>query len=316
LLFVTGAILIAIAPASVARADPTCAEINAQLDQKWIELEPLIEQYNGVHEKYLNNLKSQAKLSKQLNPLQLQVDLAMSRVGAIATQLYKGGSASAINAVLSSGSPTQLSEQLATLDQLARVQRDQIAKTIAAQQKLSGDKTKLQASAQDLAAQDKQLGAQKNKIEAEQQAFIDLRLKACGVDPNGNSLRIGASCPAVTTGYAKGLIAAAYACNQIGKPYKWAAAGPSSFDCSGLTMKAWAAAGVSLAHYTVTQKQQTRRISRTDLQPGDLVFFFSDIHHMGLYVGNGLMVHAPRTGDFVRMQYIDNLPINSFGRPG
>lgn len=311
-----GAVLIAIAPASVARADPTCSEINAQLDDKWAELEPLIEQYNGVHEKYVANLKNQATLSKQLNPLQLQVDLAMSRVGAIATQLYKGGGASAINAVLSSGSPTQLSEQLATLDQMARVQRDQIAKVIAAQQKLSGDKNKLLASAQDLAAQDKELGSQKNKIEAEQQKFIDLRLKACGVDPNGNNLRIGPSCPAVSTGYSKGQIAAAYACNQIGKPYKWAAAGPDRFDCSGLTMMAWKAAGVTLAHYTVTQKSQTKRISRADLQPGDLVFFFSDVHHMGLYVGNGLMVHAPQTGDFVRMQYIDNLPINSFGRPG
>jgi cell wall-associated NlpC family hydrolase len=305
-----------IAPASTARAEPTCTEINKQLDAVWEQLEPLIENYNGVHEQYMTNLAKQKRLSKQLNPLQLQVDLAMSRVGAIAAQLYKGGNASAFNAILASGSPTQLTDQLATLEVLARVQRDQISKTLAAQEKLSGDRSKLVTSGKDLAAQDRKLAQQKSEIEAKQNSMISLRLKSCGVDPNGNSLRIGPSCPATSDGSSQGRIAAAFACNQIGKPYVWAAAGPNSYDCSGLTMRAWEAAGVQLAHYTVTQKSQTLRISRSSLQPGDLVFFFSDVHHMGLYVGNGLMVHAPRTGDYVRMAYIDSLPINSFGRPG
>jgi cell wall-associated NlpC family hydrolase len=82
-------------------------------------------------------------------------------------------------------------------------------------------------------------------------------------------------------------------------------------------MAAWAAAGVSLAHYTVTQRSQTRRISATELQPGDLVFYGSDLHHVALYVGGGWVVHAPKPGDKVRMAQMGQIgSINSYGRPG
>jgi cell wall-associated NlpC family hydrolase len=82
-------------------------------------------------------------------------------------------------------------------------------------------------------------------------------------------------------------------------------------------MAAWAAAGVSLAHYTVTQHSQTRRISASELQPGDLVFYGSDLHHVALYVGGGWVVHAPKPGDKVRMAQMGQIgSINSYGRPG
>ena len=103
----------------------------------------------------------------------------------------------------------------------------------------------------------------------------------------------------------------AFAQAQIGKPYEWGAAGPGTWDCSGLTMKAWAQAGVYLSHYTGYQWGETSRVALGDLRPGDLVFFGSDgpsSHHVGLYVGNGTMIDAPHTGADV--QY-DN--IYSFG---
>jgi cell wall-associated NlpC family hydrolase len=94
--------------------------------------------------------------------------------------------------------------------------------------------------------------------------------------------------------------AVAEAQRQLGKPYEWGAAGPDSFDCSGLTMWAWRAAGVSLPHYSGAQYQQTTHIPLDQLQPGDLVFFYSDLSHVGIYVGNGQMIHAPHSGDVVR----------------
>jgi cell wall-associated NlpC family hydrolase len=96
-------------------------------------------------------------------------------------------------------------------------------------------------------------------------------------------------------------IALAYARAQLGKPYLWGGAGPNSYDCSGLTMMAWGAAGVALDHYAPDQYAATRRIAIADLEPGDLVFYGSpsNVYHVGLYVGGGVMIQAPATGQVV-----------------
>ncbi len=108
--------------------------------------------------------------------------------------------------------------------------------------------------------------------------------------------------------------AIAEAQRQLGKPYEWGAAGPDSFDCSGLTMWAWRAGGKSLPHSTYAQWDATSRVAISDLQPGDLVFFGSDLHHMGLYVGNGQMIEAPHTGANVRYASIYRSDLYGAGR--
>ncbi|CAB4857699.1 MAG: hypothetical protein F2793_00215 [Actinobacteria bacterium] len=104
-------------------------------------------------------------------------------------------------------------------------------------------------------------------------------------------------------GYSGGGRAAAavrYALAQVGDRYVAAATGPSSFDCSGLTMSAWRQAGISLPHYSYSQYRATRRIPLSQAQPGDLVFYFGgSVHHVGMYIGNGKMVHAANPGDGV-----------------
>jgi cell wall-associated NlpC family hydrolase len=120
--------------------------------------------------------------------------------------------------------------------------------------------------------------------------------------------------PAPSSGAAAAL---AYARAQLGKPYEWAAAGPSSFDCSGLTMRAWQAGGVSLPHLAAGQYANTAHIPIADLQPGDLVFFGSDLHHVGIYVGGGEMIHAPQTGQVVQYSNIFWPDLQPYGgRPG
>jgi len=96
-------------------------------------------------------------------------------------------------------------------------------------------------------------------------------------------------------------IAVQTALAQVGKPYVYGAAGPDSFDCSGLTMYAYAAAGISLPHYTGAQYGVGRHVAESDLQPGDLVFFGPNLGHMGMYIGNGQIVHAPHSGDVVKV---------------
>jgi cell wall-associated NlpC family hydrolase len=107
----------------------------------------------------------------------------------------------------------------------------------------------------------------------------------------------------------------AFARAQIGKPYVWGASGPSSYDCSGLTQAAWKAAGVDLPRTTWDQVKVGTRVETKDLIPGDLVFFYDDISHVGIYIGDGKMIHAPKPGTNVREESIFYMPIYGSVRP-
>ncbi|MET8681604.1 NlpC/P60 family protein [Streptomyces sp. NPDC004647] len=131
----------------------------------------------------------------------------------------------------------------------------------------------------------------------------------------------GTSTPGSGTGADSGTYATkaakalAFARAQIGKPYVWGATGPNSYDCSGLTQGAWKAAGVSLPRTTWDQVKVGSRIATEDLKPGDLVFFYDDISHVGLYIGDGQMIHAPKPGANVRTEAITFMPIYGSVRP-
>ncbi|WP_447037910.1 NlpC/P60 family protein [Streptomyces sp. DSM 118878] len=102
---------------------------------------------------------------------------------------------------------------------------------------------------------------------------------------------------------------------QIGKPYVWGATGPDSYDCSGLTQDAWKAAGISLPRTTWDQVKVGTTVKTADAKPGDLVFFYDDISHVGIYIGGGKMIHAPKPGANVRVESIYYMPIHSVVRP-
>ncbi|MFI1222757.1 MULTISPECIES: NlpC/P60 family protein [unclassified Streptomyces] len=106
-----------------------------------------------------------------------------------------------------------------------------------------------------------------------------------------------------------------FARSQIGKPYVWGASGPASYDCSGLTQAAWREAGVDLPRTTWDQVKVGTRVATADLQPGDLVFFYDDISHVGIYKGDGMMIHAPKPGANVREESIYYMPIYGSVRP-
>ncbi|WP_052849788.1 C40 family peptidase [Streptomyces avicenniae] len=110
--------------------------------------------------------------------------------------------------------------------------------------------------------------------------------------------------------------AIAFAETQLGKPYVMGGTGPNSWDCSGLTQAAWRAAGVELPRVTWDQVNAGTSVPRDQLRPGDLVFFYADISHVGLYIGDGMMIHAPKPGAYVRYESIDYMPFHSARRPG
>jgi cell wall-associated NlpC family hydrolase len=179
-----------------------------------------------------------------------------------------------------------------------------------------------QATAQDAAAAAKatydKVAAQQADLKkqvAEYQAVYDQlsaaeKRAAAGASPDhvSRSDRAAAapSGPVVASSQAA-QIAVDTAMAQRGKPYVWAASGPGSFDCSGLTAYAYHAAGIDLPHSSALQSKMGKAVSRADLQPGDLVFFYSPVSHVGIYIGNGQMVHAPTTGDVVKVANLDSM---------
>jgi cell wall-associated NlpC family hydrolase len=131
---------------------------------------------------------------------------------------------------------------------------------------------------------------------SQQAASRPASTRSGGGSSSGGSVDPG---PAPSSNHDVGAVIAA-AKAQLGKPYSWGAAGPNSFDCSGLTLWAWRAGGVSLPHYTGAQYGATRHVSISDLQPGDLVFY-NGMNHVGLYIGGGQIIHAPHSGDVVKI---------------
>ncbi|MEU8653189.1 NlpC/P60 family protein [Streptomyces sp. NPDC048737] len=177
----------------------------------------------------------------------------------------------------------------------------------------------------------RQEAARKAAELAEQQAAeaAAARQESAGAsDPAGTGTSTSSSSPSTSSpstststdsSYAtKAEKALAFARAQIGKPYVWGAAGPDSYDCSGLTQAAWKAAGVSLPRVTYDQVNAGTTVSLSAAQPGDLVFFYDDVTHVGIYIGNGMMIHAPKPGTYVREEsiyYDGESSIHSVVRP-
>jgi cell wall-associated NlpC family hydrolase len=103
---------------------------------------------------------------------------------------------------------------------------------------------------------------------------------------------------------------------QVGNSYVYGAAGPSAFDCSGLTMMAWAQAGVGLPHSSGAQMGSGTPVSQSELQPGDLVFYYSPVSHVGMYIGNGQIVNALNPGAGVAISGVNDMPYSGAVRPG
>ncbi|MGC4788596.1 NlpC/P60 family protein [Micromonospora sp. DT178] len=299
--------------ATAAHAEPTVAEIERQIDEDWNKLEPVIERHNATRQDLAARRKQADALAAQIGPLEKQVDQAMEKVAALAARAYKGENVSALNALLGSRSPSEMVGQLELLDRFAQHQQQDVRQVAELRDRLAAKKAPLDEMVVQLSRTEAQLAAKKKQINAEIDRLQKLRLRIYG-NGGGGPLR-PAPCPASYPGGAAGT-AVKFACAQIGKPYVWGAEGPNSYDCSGLMLAAWAKAGVSLPHNAAQQRRATASVSRGELRPGDLVFYYSDLHHVGMYVGGGWVVHASRAGVPIKMKRVDDGPIHSYGRPG
>jgi cell wall-associated NlpC family hydrolase len=284
----------------VAHAAPSPAQIEAQINQVWNTLEPIIEKADLLKDQINGTQKQVTDLQNKIQPLQLQIDLAMTRVSAISVDLYMTGPGSTLNALLVSGSPTAFVDQLTTLNSLSRNETRSVSQVMVLKSQYDTQKAPLDVKLAQLKQEQATYSAQAATINKQIAALNQLRLAAYGATQGTGNLR-PVTCPQVYDG-SPGAKAAQYACQQIGKPYQWAADGPGSYDCSGLTLAAWRSVGVSLPHNAYEQKRATTRVSYSQLHVGDLVFYYSDTHHVTIWVGNGWVVSAPTFGEPVQMQ--------------
>ena len=294
-------------------SDQSVSALESQINKQWNSLEPTIESFDAVSAKLAAQQTKANKLEAAIQPLELQVQVARSLLAPVAASIYEAGPTSTLTVLLNSSSAGSALDMVATVDRMAAHRQQQIAGTVALEKKYQAQKQPIDELVASLAQQRTTLAAQKAKINASIQSLDALRVKAYGKTVSPGPLRL-AACPAVYTGD-PGSRAAQWACNQIGKRYVFGAAGPNTFDCSGLTMRAWGSVGVSLPHNAYQQKHSIPAVSFQNLKPGDLVFYFPGISHVTIYVGKGYVVSAPQTGDVVRMKRYNEITPVGYGRP-
>ncbi len=303
-------------PSSPASAEPDIQTVQARVDRLYREAEQASERYNDAR------LQLQS-LRRDLDLLQADQGRQDQRLSVVRRQVqdsiirqYEGQDLAAMSRVVVSDDPSRFLSQLSTMSAYNDMQ-DQLFddyNTELQSLKIRSDATAKRAA--QVAGIEKQLASDKASIDkklSEAKALLgELQAKQRQeILSRGSEIR---TAPVPASGRAGAAVA--YAMAQVGKSYVYGAAGPSAFDCSGLTMMAWAQAGVSLPHSSSAQYSSGPHIAESDLQPGDLVFYYSPISHVGMYIGNGMIVNAENPSAGVRVTSLHMMPYVGAVRPG
>jgi cell wall-associated NlpC family hydrolase len=308
-------------PNTTAGATPaSSARLEDQLDRLNREADQLVEQYNQSNEALQRIRKSLKGLRAQASGAQDDVRKLQAALGARASAAYVQGAGSAVAAVLGSDDPAAAIARVQVLELLAANDGDLMDQLGVAGKALGERQRDLVAAEKAQAAEVDRLAAKKAEVERAADKTRALLARMRAVDRASVPSRpSGPIAPPPSGGGGGGgsgsaAAAVAFARAQVGKPYCYGGAGMSCFDCSGLTMMAWKQAGVSLPHSSSAQYNVGRRISAGELQPGDLIFYYSPISHVSIYIGNGQRISATHTGDYVRVQSLGS-SIVGYGRP-
>ncbi|WP_225827742.1 C40 family peptidase [Streptomyces naphthomycinicus] len=291
-------------------------EVKAKVDKLYEQAEQATEKYNGASEK-------QRKLQKEISAVQdsvargqQELNALRDGLGSLATAQYRSGGIDPSVQLLLSSDPDDFLARASTLDQLSGQQVDALKKIQDKQRALAQERAEATEKLEALATTRTELGDRKKEVQgklAEAQKLLNTLTAQEKTALAAEQQRAGrSSAERVEAGRdtpASGRAGAAFSAaqSQLGKPYVRGATGPSSYDCSGLTSWAYAQADVHIPRTSEAQSGIGTRLTRSQLQVGDLVFFFNDLHHVGLYAGNGQILHAPRTGTVVRYESMDTI---------
>ena len=297
---------------------PSKDEVKAKVDALYEQAEQATEKLDGAQEK-------QEKLQKEISTIQDNVARGQEELnklrdglGTMASAQYRTGGIDPSIQLFLSSDPDDYLDKASTMDQLSDQQVEALTKIQGKQRELAQERAEASTKLKDLSATRTELKKKKDEVKAKlasAQKLLNTLTAAekasLAQDQANAASRSTSRVNLGNTGSASSRAAAAFAAAQsvLGSPYVYGASGPSSFDCSGLTSWAYAQAGVSIPRTSEAQAGAGTIISsESDLKVGDLVIFYSDHHHVGLYAGNGQVLHAPHTGAVVRYESIGNMP--------
>ncbi|MFJ5261378.1 NlpC/P60 family protein [Streptomyces sp. NPDC088387] len=299
----------------------TPAQVRAKVDKLYQEAEAATEKYNGAKEKTEKAQRRITELQDEAARKEDRLNSEREALGSAAAAQYRdGGIDPALRLALSedpdgyldgaafaerasdrqSAAVTRVRKQLGEIERLRGAARVELASITSRQAELKRHKSTVTGkldSARRLLA----------RLTAEERAQLSDDTSADRASRAAAGPRADLSAPS-TAPNSRAAAAVSYARQKLGSPYVWGATGPNAFDCSGLIQAAYRSAGVALPRTTYAQIDAGRRVSRSELLPGDLVFFYSGISHVGLYIGNGQMIHAPNPSSPVRTAPIDQMP--------
>lgn len=309
---------IAFVPATPAQADPDIKDVKARVDRLYHEAEVAQERLHDATldladlRRDLAGLKAdQARQDERLAVVRDQVSDAVVR------QL-EGEGISTVGQIVVSEDPGSFLDSLSTMSSFNDLQASLLADYDTELEALEIRREATDARTKEIAELTAQLNAEKetvdDKLAEAKSVLADLEAEERErlLASRSGVTRMPSAVPA------SGRAAAAvqYAMAQVGDAYVYGAMGENAFDCSGLTMRAWAQAGVSLPHSSSAQYGSGPHIAASDLQPGDLVFYYSPISHVGIYIGNGMIVHAANPGTGVAVSGLYSMPYVGAVRPG
>ena len=300
--------------ASPSNAEPDIDSVQSRVDKLYHQAEQASERYNDAR---LEMKKAQTRLTAlqdDLDRQQAKVDDVRAQVAKAVVSQYQGQALSSTTQVLLSENPDAFLNQLTTVSEYNDQQSQMMADFAVQAKQLEMRQAAAQREVDRIAGTKKELGQEKAEIDDKAAKAKELlgKLK----DRAASASRSGARVPVNVPASGRAGAAVSYAMSQVGDAYVYGASGPSAYDCSGLTMMAWAQAGVSLPHSSGGQMGSGAPVSQSQLQPGDLVFYYSPVSHVGMYIGNGMIVHAANPGDGVTTAPVNSMPYSGAVRPG
>ena len=300
--------------ASPSNAEPDIDSVQSRVDKLYHQAEQASERYNDARLEMKKAQTRLAALQDDLDRQQAKVDDVRAQVAKAVVSQYQGQALSSTTQVLLSENPDAFLDQLTTVSEYNDQQSQMMADFAVQAKQLEMRQAAAQRELDRIAATKKELGQQKAEIDDKAAKAKELlgKLKDRAAPASRSSARVPVNVPASGRAGA----AVSYAMSQVGDAYVYGASGPSAYDCSGLTMMAWAQAGVGLPHSSSAQMGSGPPVSQSQLQPGDLVFYYSPVSHVGMYIGNGMIVHAANPNSGVTTAPVNSMPYSGAVRPG